>query len=217
MPRDTVIFTGQGDDHTDPWHDLPATSAALAHLLGPMTTVTAVDHLAAAIDGAGLFVVNATAYRVETVPGDATFVAAVQGFLARGGGLLAMHSATVAFPGQPAWRATLGAAWEHGRTFHPPLGPSKVSRTTVAHPIADGLGDFEVVDERYTDLDVVAGVTPLFTHEEAGVSHPLVWAREVGGGRVVYDALGHDPRSYASGGHAELVRRAAEWLRLRPT
>lgn len=213
MHRDTVIFTGQGDDHTDPWHDLPATSAALADLLGPVTTVTDVDHLEAALDGPSLFVVNATAYRVRTVPGDATFVAAVAAFLSRGGGLLAMHSATVAFPGQPAWHATLGAVWEHGRTFHPPLGPSKIRRTAVAHPVADGLGDFEVVDERYTDLDVVAGVTPLFTHEEAGVSHPVVWAREFGGGRVVYDALGHDTRSYAEPAHTALLRHAAAWLR----
>ncbi|GIF45954.1 hypothetical protein DFJ67_5387 [Asanoa ferruginea] len=213
MSHDTVIFTGQGDDHADPWHDLPATSAALADLLGPATSVNDVDRLEAALDGAELFVVNATAYRVEPVPGDATFVAAVQAFLARGGGLLAMHSATVAFPGSPAWRAILGAVWEHGRTFHPPLGPSKVHRTAVAHPVADGLGDFEVVDERYTDLDVVVGVTPLFTHEEAGTSHPVVWAREVGGGRLVYDALGHDTRSYAEPAHAALLRRAATWLR----
>ena len=213
MPSDTVIFTGQGDDHTDPWHDLPATSAALADLLGPVTAVTAVDRLEAALDGAGLFVVNATAYRVEPVPDDDAFAAVVAAFLARGGGLLAMHSAAVAFPGQPAWRATLGAVWEHGRTFHPPLGPSEIRRTAVAHPIADGLGDFEVVDERYTDLDLVAGVTPLFIHEEGGANHPLVWAREVGGGRVVYDALGHDTRSYAEPAHAALLRRAAAWLR----
>ena len=209
----TVIFTGHGDHHTDPWHDLPATSAALADLLGAVRTVTAVDRLAAALDGADLFVVNATAYRVEAVPEDAAFVDIAEAFVARGGGLLAVHSATVAFPGQPRWRALLGAVWQHGRTFHPPLGPGQIRRTTAAHPVADGLGDFEVVDERYTDLDVVPGVVPLFTHLEGGASHPLVWAREVGAGRAVYSALGHDTRSYESLAHAALLRRAASWLR----
>lgn len=211
MPSDTVIFTGQGD-HADPWHDLPATSAALAEVLGPpgsVTTVTAVDQLEAALDGAGLLVVNATAYRVEPVAEDATFAAVLAPFLARGGGLLAMHSAAVAFPGEPSWRATIGGVWEHGRTFHPPLGPFAVTRTPVSHPIADGLGDFEVFDERYTDLDLVDDLTPVYTHGDG----PAVWAREVGGGRVVYDALGHDVRSYESPGHVALLRRAAAWLR----
>ncbi|MEV4621397.1 ThuA domain-containing protein [Asanoa sp. NPDC049573] len=213
MDTRTVIFTGHGDAHTDPWHDLPATSAALAGVLGGGTSVTAVGDLEAALDGAVLLVVNATSYRLEPVPDDDAFAAVVAAFLAGGGGLLAMHSATVAFPGQPAWRALVGAAWEHGRTFHPPHGPSKIKRTGHAHPVAGALGDFEVVDERYTDLDLVEGITPLFTHDEGGASHPLVWAREVGGGRVVYDALGHDTRSYAEPAHAALLRRAAAWLR----
>jgi type 1 glutamine amidotransferase len=146
---------------------------------------------------------------LKSVPEDAAVAAVLAPFLARGGGLLAMHSAAVAFPQEPSWRATIGAVWEHGRTFHPPLGPSRIHRTEVAHPIADGLGDFEVFDERYTDLDLVAGLTPVYTHADG----PAVWAREVGGGRVVYDALGHDVRSYESPGHAALLRRAAAWLR----
>lgn len=211
MHEDTVIFSGEGD-HADPFHDLPATSAALADLLGPpgsVTIVTAVDLLEAALERAGLLVVNATAYRIEPVPDDAAFAAVLAAFLARGNGLLAMHSAAVAFPGEPSWLATIGAVWEHGRTFHPPLGPTQVRRTQVAHPIADGLGDFEVVDERYTDLKVLDDLAPVYAHADG----PVAWAREVGNGRVVYDALGHDVRSYASAGHAALVRQAAGWLR----
>ncbi|SNT55473.1 hypothetical protein SAMN05421812_109224 [Asanoa hainanensis] len=208
MQRDTVIFSGQGD-HADPWHDLPATSAALADLVGPAHIVTEVDELKTALDGACLFVVNATAYRLEPVPEDAVFAAAVATFLAGGGGLLAMHSAAVAFPGEPSWRATIGAVWEHGRTFHPDIEPSLVRRTEVAHPIADDLGDFEVVDERYTDLDLVDDLQPVYAH----AGGPAIWAREVGGGRVVYDAFGHDLRSYASPGHAAVLRSAADWLR----
>ncbi|MEV4538501.1 ThuA domain-containing protein [Asanoa sp. NPDC049518] len=208
MQRETVIFSGQGE-HADPWHDLPATSAALADLVGPADIVNEVDELRAALAGARLLVVNATAYRLEPVPEDAVFAAAVASFLAEGGGLLAMHSSSVAFPRERSWRATIGAVWEHGRTFHPELGPSLVRRTDVAHPIADGLGDFEVIDERYTDLDLVDDLAPVYAH----AGGPAVWAREVGGGRVVYDAFGHDVRSYESAGHAALVRSAAAWLR----
>ncbi|MEV7332250.1 ThuA domain-containing protein [Micromonospora sp. NPDC093244] len=214
MPVDTVIFSGQGP-HGDPWHPLAQTSAILADIIGGAAVMTSVDRLATALDGARLLVVNASADRSSPVPDDALLGLVLDGFLAGGGNLLAVHSATLAFPRVPSWRATIGAAWEHGRSFHPPIGSSLIRRTAVAHPITEGLGDIEVFDERYTDLERVDGVhiEPLYGHREDGVFHPLVWARTAGDSRIVYSALGHDGRSYESPGHVELLRRIVAWLR----
>ncbi|GGO19668.1 ThuA domain-containing protein [Micromonospora parathelypteridis] len=217
MPLDTVIFSGEGA-HADPWHPLAETSAALATLIGDpgsVAIVTSVDQLDAALDGARLLVVNASADRPAPIPDDETFARILDGFLARGGSLLATHSATLAFPQQASWRSAIGAAWQHGRTFHPPIGPSLVRHSGVDHPISTGLGDFEVFDERYTDLELIDGVDvePLYVHDEGGDTHPLVWARTVGSSRIVYSALGHDARSYESPGHVELLRRIVDWLR----
>ncbi|MCO1594363.1 ThuA domain-containing protein [Micromonospora sp. RHAY321] len=215
MPVDTVIFSGEGP-HADPWHRLAETSATIGDLIGgPVTIVTSVDRLAAALDGARLLVVNASADRSTPIREDEDFARVLDGFLGRGGSLLATHSATLAFPGLPRWRSTIGAAWEHGRTFHPPIGPSRIRRTRVEHPITIGLGDIEVHDERYTDLALVesADVVPLYVHDEGGATHPLVWARTAGTSRIVYSALGHDVRSYESSGHVELLGRIAAWLR----
>ncbi|MET7818850.1 ThuA domain-containing protein [Micromonospora zamorensis] len=138
-------------------------------------------------------------------------------FLARGGSLLATHSATIAFPQLANWRSTVGAAWDHGRTFHPPIGTSLIRRTDIEHPITTGLVDFEVHDERYTDLELLDGVDveTLYVHDEGGDTQPLVWARTAGSSRIVYNALGHDTRSYESPGHVELLRRIVLWLRHR--
>ncbi|MFG3557079.1 ThuA domain-containing protein [Micromonospora sp. NPDC047557] len=214
MPVDTVIFSGEGP-HADPWHPLPETSARLAELIGDAAVVTSVDRLATALEGTRLLVVNASADRSTLLPEDELFGHTLAGFLAGGGNLLAMHSATLAFPRLPSWRATIGASWEHGRSHHPPIGPFLARRTGVAHPLADGLGDIEVHDERYTDLRLVDGIDgeALYAHEEGGVTHPLVWARTLGPSRVVYSALGHDTRSYESPGHLELLRRITAWLR----
>ncbi|MBM7494714.1 type 1 glutamine amidotransferase [Micromonospora luteifusca] len=217
MPVDTVIFSGDGP-HADPWHPLAETSATLATLIGDpgsVTIVTSVDQLDAALDGARLLVVNASANRSTPIPEDEDFARILDGFLARGGSLLATHSATLAFPQVPSWRSAVGAAWEHGRSFHPPIGPSLVRRSGVEHPISTGLGDFEVFDERYTDLELIDGVDvePLYVHDEGGATHPLVWARTVGSSRIVYSALGHDARSYESPEHVELLRRVVSWLR----
>jgi hypothetical protein len=53
---------------------------------------------------------------------------------------------------------------------------------------------------------------PLYVHEQGG-AHPLIWARTIGDSRVVYDALGHDVRSYESPEHVELLGRVVSWLR----
>ncbi|MFG1916877.1 ThuA domain-containing protein [Micromonospora sp. NPDC048898] len=217
MPVDTVIFSGEGS-HADAWHAFAETSAAIANLVGEagqVAIVTAVDHLAAALDGARLLVVNASADRTAPIAEDQEFGRVLDDFLAGGGGLLALHSATIAFPQLATWRSTVGAAWERGRTFHPPIGTALIRRTDVAHPITAGLLDFEVYDERYTDLELLDGVDveTLYVHDEGGATHPLVWARTAGSGRVVYDALGHDTRSYESPGHVELLRRILAWLR----
>ncbi|WP_377527960.1 ThuA domain-containing protein [Micromonospora sp. GCM10011542] len=219
MRVDTVILSGEGP-HADPWHPLAATSAKIAELLGgpgSVTTVASIDQLGTALADADLLVVNASANRTTSIPQDDAFARTLDAFLGRGGSLLATHSATIAFPGLPTWRSTLGATWHHDRTFHPPIGQTLVRRTAVDHPITRGLGDFEVYDERYTNLDLVdgSGIQPLYVHEEGGETHPLVWARTVGSSRIVYDALGHDVRSYESPGHVELFGRIVSWLRHR--
>ena len=47
---------------------------------------------------------------------------------------------------------------------------------------------------------------------ENGARHRLLWTHDHGGTRVVYDALGHDERSYRSAPRRTLVSRAALWL-----
>ena len=81
----------------------------------------------------------------------------------------------------------------------------------MPHPITAGLADFSLVDERYMGLAVDPDVVGLASHRHAGGTFPLLWAREYGRSRVVYDALGHDTRSYENPTHRELIRRSVSW------
>jgi len=83
---------------------------------------------------------------------------------------------------------------------------------TDAHPIVAGVADFEVHDERYSWMRISPEVRGLAWHEHDGERHPLLWTHDHGGTRVVYDALGHDERSYRSAPRRTLVSRAALWL-----
>jgi type 1 glutamine amidotransferase len=84
----------------------------------------------------------------------------------------------------------------------------------AVHPLVDGIDDFTVIDEVYGDLERCPDVTGLLAAAQPGGSgpaQPLLWAREHGGGRVVYDSLGHHPASYEVPQHREILRRAIRW------
>ena len=68
-----------------------------------------------------------------------------------------------------------------------------------------------LVDEVYGFLDWRGPVDVLATGHHTGTDHPVIWRRELGGGRVAVDLLGHDAGSYRDPRHAGVVRRLARW------
>ncbi|GAA3237152.1 hypothetical protein GCM10017691_36030 [Pseudonocardia petroleophila] len=216
-------------------HDFPATTACLGALLEAEglevevhTGTAGVESALHALPGAALFVVNALRWTMtgaqtparyreraaaEGASPSAGARAALDAHLADGGGVLGMHTASLCFDDWPGWGATLGGAWEWGRSQHPPLGPEVTVSVAAEHPLVRGLDAFTLVDEVYGDLRYAPDVTALLTAPQPGgdAAQPLLWARDHGGGRVVYDALGHHPPSYAVPEHREVLRRAVRW------
>jgi hypothetical protein len=221
-----VILSGSGVT-ADPWHPYADTSAELAGIareagfdveivLGP------VEGLALLGDDVRVVIVNAGDPDGEVPadapapipPADELIAQAADRFdaaLDRGVGVLAVHSAASTLRELPAYGEALGARWIAGRSWHPPLGEAPV-HVVGHHEIREGLEDFTVVDERYTGMPLTGVIEPIAEHEEGGIRHPLIWARELGRSRLVYSALGHDLRSYASPEHRQLLRHALAWL-----
>lgn len=207
-----VLFAG-GGDVTDPWHPFAATARRIAAELDAdgvrATIVDAVDALTDAVGDARLLVLNAGSGG-EPTPHDDALLAIVETHLAAGRPLLAVHAAAMLLPGADAWERMLGGSWVAGVSGHPPLGEAHVS--LGGHELVAGLDDAQLVDERYTGLRVASDSTVFAWHEEGGERHPLAWARRTRGARVVYDALGHDERSYDSPGRRALLRAELRWL-----
>lgn len=224
-----------------PAHDFGAASEALAHLLdaeGIRTDVVddpgvALARLRASLAGRSeplaLLTVHALRWGME-LPRyaelraehayhlDAEDAALIDRFVRGGGGLLALHTAVVCFDGHPVWRDLCGAAWDWAASSHPPLGRADVHVTAAGrgHPITAGVDDFVVEDEVYGFLDETDGLVPLLTGAHGGREHPLLWAREVGDGRVVTDLLGHGTSSFEHPSHQLVLRRAAAWAHQAP-
>ena len=85
---------------------------------------------------------------------------------------------------------------------HPPIAPFMVEVVNNTHELSAGIDDFEVKDELYlsdttADIDILMQTT--FEGEATGFTKsewpettvPLLYTRDVGKGRVVYNALGH--------------------------
>ncbi|MEJ5945889.1 ThuA domain-containing protein [Pseudokineococcus basanitobsidens] len=224
MPADrrVLVLAGRGR-YEDPWHDHAATSAGVARVLGDLegtdvevrsTFPDALDDL----DALDLLVVNSGRGRPDPAfDGDDVAWARLHRRLSahvRGGGaVLALHQAASTFPDSPTWADDLGGRWVPGESWHPPLGAMSARPVEGSHPLVDGLGAVEAVDERYCGLRVTGDVVVTLTVEddEGGV-HPAGWVHAAGGRRVVYDGLGHDVRALASPGRRDLLRREARWL-----
>ena len=218
-----LLLSGTGR-YADPWHPFAETSAALASLLREAgAEVEVADDVDTALEGLGtsqpgpdLLVVNVGLPRDGgTSPGTAAATRGLESWVAGGGPLLACHVSSTSFVDTPVWEQALGGSWVRGTTMHPDYGPAHVLMDPRSGPLAAGIPDFELPDERYSWLRTLPGISVHARHQHEGTLHPLVWSYIRNGvmeARTFYDALGHDAASFESPEHRELLRRGISWL-----
>ena len=189
----------------------PAIGSLLAGMLKyegiDSTVVEDVDEATAALGAADLLMLD-TVVPALSAEGRAALMAHLRG----GGGIVALPGALLSFPDWEDWDRVVGVG---SRAPHPGPGeasPVKVSVRTGEHIITAGLGGFEVVASPYLLEGNGPGSEVLATVAGADGDVPVLWAREVEGGRIVCDALGHDERSLSHPAHRIMLCRAARWV-----
>jgi type 1 glutamine amidotransferase len=213
---EVLIISGAGD-YGDPWHRFGETSQRVAQVIaGLRHQVTVSDAVEQALADPGepdLIVINIGNPR-KARP-QSRIDAAELGLdrhLQRGGALLGIHVSATSMTTMSRWSEMLGGHWVRGRTMHPEQDLFTVLVKSSSHPIVDGMANFTVFDERYSYLHTNPDITVMCEQSTDGQFHPIVWARQYGPARVVYNGLGHDIRSYESAGHVDLLRRTVAWL-----
>lgn len=221
MPPDALVLVGRGR-YQDPWHDDVATAQVLAATLDGVGVAARVrGTFPGALDEVrpgdlALVVVLAGRGRVDP-DFDGTdedwygFHDRLAALVRAGVPLLALHQAANTFADSPHWSGLLGGRWVVGTSMHPPIGEAAFAVVDAVHPVTDGLDEVRAFDERYCDLEVDPAGRVLLTTRHEGREHPVVWVAP-GPGRVLYDGLGHDMRSYDSPSRRELLRREVAWL-----
>lgn len=193
------------------YHDIDYARASLLALLAEhpeVRTTTACDYAALEPLARARFLVSYTCNVLPT-PEE---VAALRGFLERGGRWLALHGANsiLAQNEQGRWYAPedkTGFMALLGSQFaaHPPIAPYTVSVVKRGDPLTEGIDDFVVEggDELYYmrlfgEIEVLMdapaqGAARGFVEREwdEGERHPVLYRKKVGAGEIVYFTLGH--------------------------
>lgn len=212
------------------WHNWPETTAALLRAWGDDPRITARVHtdpadLAGALADRDVLVLNWVNWQDPAGMPEAA-KAAIQAFTARGGGVFIHHFADGAchasLPGAaasdwPWYRTLVRRVWEHravapGGSGHDRFRSFEV-KACSDHPLVAGLGTFTVEDELYYRQHGEEAIQALMTarSEDTGADEALVWAYEVGAGRVVQSLLGHSAATYQPEAMRCFARRAVAW------
>ncbi len=153
---------------------------------------------------------------------------AMQAYIERGGGFVAMHGSA----GDPNyfwdWYAdTLIGTRFKGHPMAPQFQPARIVVEDARHPAAQGLpGEWTMTDEWYSfkTNPRASGARVIATLDEASYSpkgmmgmdlkmgdHPIAWTKCVGRGRMFYSAIGHRPETYGEPNHVTLLEGAIGW------
>jgi len=124
-----------------------------------------------------------------------------------GGGLLAIHSATIAARQHSILKSLIGGSF----ISHPPRATFIATPSEDAHPIIQGVESFAIEDELYTN-DVNPSVQIHLVAQHQGKAQPLAWSRVQGKGKVAYLALGHDQAAWDSAGYQKIFVQSIGWL-----
>lgn len=214
MTDDALVLVGHGR-YSDSWHDDAAVGFVVA---GELAAAGLRPVLRGTFPGSlddiepALVVVRCGTGTAADEDADWTgFHGRLAALLAAGVPVLALHQGANTFGSAPWWAAAVGGGWVDGTSWHPPIGTFEFRPVDDEHPVTSGLAPFSAYDEAYLDLVVEPGIRPLVVADHEGKAHPVVW-QGPGPARVIYDALGHDGRSFDSPGRRDLLRRELAWL-----
>jgi uncharacterized protein len=99
---------------------------------------------------------------------------------------------------------TLRANYEHDVNI-----PVKVEDKN--HPVTRGIGDFEIFDEVYGDVEILPTVKPLLSTTHPKSMRYLAWINHYGNSEVLYIQLGHGSTGFANPSYRKLIQQAIGW------
>lgn len=99
---------------------------------------------------------------------------------------------------------TLSANYEHDVRMSIKVEDKK-------HPVTKGIKDFEILDEIYSDVEILPSVKPLLSTTHPKSMHYVAWINKYGNSDVLYIQLGHGRTGFSNPNFLKLIQQAIEW------
>lgn len=131
---------------------------------------------------------------------------ALKSYVQSGKALIPIHSASFCFQNSDWFIEAVGGQFStHG------TGDFTATIVDKAHPVMNGIEEFETWDETYVHAKVNPDMHVLMERVEGEKREPYTWVREEGDGRVFYTAYGHDEKTWAKDEFQQLVANGILW------
>jgi uncharacterized protein len=130
----------------------------------------------------------------------------LESFVAGGGGLAALHSASASFKTEKRYFDLLGGRF----TGHGPVKEFRVLPAPTTSATFAGIEGFDLRDELYHHEYDSSSQVQFYTPEN-NVNEPVAWTRSHGLGRVFYCSLGHTAETLLLPGFRNLFKSGLEW------
>lgn len=124
-------------------------------------------------------------------------------------GIFVMHHAIVAFPDWPLFDELVGV--QHRRTDAFTEETIRVRVANPNHPIAQGLSDWEMVDEVYVMPNAGNDNTIVLTADHPKSMKTLAWTRQYKKSRVFCLQSGHDTKTFVNANFRKVVAQGITW------
>jgi type 1 glutamine amidotransferase len=142
---------------------------------------------------------------------------AIEKFVEDGGGVVALHHSSA--NNSKAWIRMIGGSFAgHIAGTH----KLNVVIADPKHPVTAGVEPFSIVDEEYKHklADVERKVLAKFRERpeksDQKANMDIIWTRDIGKGRVVYNALGHGKEAWSNPAWQKITVQSILWAAGKP-
>jgi hypothetical protein len=144
------------------------------------------------------------------------------GFLAlleKGMGMVFLHHSLVSYQNWDEYKYILGGKyWQEGYA----TDSSKLSGyehdidlhikvLDPGHPVTKNMKDFDIMDEGYSNVEILPSIIPLLETTHPSCSQYVAWTSKYKQSGIVYIMLGHDHKAYQNESFRQLIRNAIYW------
>lgn len=130
-----------------------------------------------------------------------------------GKGFVVTHLSSASYKEWDEFARLCGRHWIMGKSGHGPRSTFGVKVVDTAHPITQGLANFEADDELYAKLQGDTPIHVLMTADSdwSKQTEPLAFVLNYGQGRVFHHTFGHDGKAINNPAVQQVINRGTEW------